>query len=197
MAVDEATDREINRIISPYQDAIQKDFVRLDTSQSGKGMALIAARSAVETMKSDAAFVNPQSAWKGRSPGGLTPQDVLNTFPVEREPAGEPGSSSLYLIRGTGADLLHVRASLPDFAYWGPENIDPAMIYTVALPKAQALDQKRYFSREISMTPPDSVGELWEAVVAFGRDRNSVNLSLDERGQDRSRDLIAALMKGR
>jgi 2',3'-cyclic-nucleotide 2'-phosphodiesterase (5'-nucleotidase family) len=195
--VDEATDREVNKIISSYQDAIHTDFARINISQSGKGMALIAARAAVETLKSDAAFVNPQSAWKGRSPGGLTPQDVLNTFPVEREPAGEPGSSSLYLIRGTGADLLQARASLPDFAYWGPEDINPAMTYTIALPKAQALGQKRYFGREISITPPDSAGELWEAVVAFGRDRNSANLSLDERGQDRSRDLIAALVKGR
>ena len=160
-------------------------------------MALIAARAAVEALKIDAAFVNPQSAWKGRSLGGLTPQDVLDTFPVEREPAGEPGSSSLYLIRGTGTNLLMARASLPDFAYWGPENINPAMIYTVALSKAQALDQQRYFGREISLTPPETAGELWEAVVAFGRDRNSANLSLDERGQDRNRDLIAALLTGR
>ena len=197
MPVDVATDREVNKIISSYQEAIHTDFARLNISQSGKGMALIAARAAVEALKSDAAFVNPQSAWKERSPGGLTPQDVLNTFPVEREPAGEPGGSSIYLIRGTGTDLLQARASLPDFAYWGPEDINPAMTYIIALPKAQALGQKRYFCREISMTPPDSAGELWEAVVAFGRDRNSANLSLDERGQDRSRDLIAALLKGR
>ena len=195
--VDETTDREINRIISPYQAAIHADFARLNTSQSGKGMALIAARAAVETLKSDAAFVNPQSAWKGRSPGGLTAQDILDTFPVEREPAGEPGSSSFFLIRGTGAALLQARASLPDFAYWGPEDISPAMTYTVALPKAQAMNQKRYFGREIGMTPPESAGELWEAVVAFGRDRNSANLSLDERGQERNRELIAALLKGR
>lgn len=195
--VEVATDREINKIISPYQEAIRSDFARLNTSQSPKGMALIAARAAVEALKSDVAFVNPQSAWKGRSHGGLTPQDILDTFPVEREPAGETGESSLYLVRGTGANLLQVLASLPDFAYWGPENIDPAMTYTVALPKAQALNQKRYFGRELGMTPPESAGELWEAVVAFGRDRNSANLSLDERGQDRSRDLIAALLTGR
>jgi hypothetical protein len=116
---------------------------------------------------------------------------------VEREPAGEPGSSSLYLIRATGSDLLQASASLPDFAYWGPENINPAMIYTVALPKPQALGQPRYFGREISIAPPESAGELWEAVVAFGRDRNSANLSLDERNQDRNHELIAVLLNGR
>jgi len=196
--VDEATDREINKIISPYQEAIHTNFARLNTSQSEKGMALIAARAAVETLKSDAAFVNPQSAWKGRLSGELTAQDVLEIFPVEREPAGESGVSSLYLISGTGADLLQARASLPDFAYWGPENINPAMTYTIALPKAQALCQQRYFGREISIAPPHSTGELWEAVVAFGRDQNSDNLSLDEkRGQERNRDLIAALLKDR
>ena len=195
--VDEATGREINKIISSYQGAIHTDFTRINTSQSKKNMALIAAQAAVEILGSAAAFVNPQTAWKEGIPGGMTLQDVLDIFPVEREPAGETGFSSLYLTRVTGADLLQARASLSDFAYWGPENIDPAMTYSIALQKAQALRQQRYFGREISLAPPDPAGELWEAVVKFGRRRNSASLSLDERGQDRGLDLIADLLKGR
>ncbi|MFH2122598.1 MAG: metallophosphoesterase [Pseudomonadota bacterium] len=195
--VDEETDLAIKKIIRPYQEAISAEFVRINQEQSKKDMARIAARATVETGRSDAAFVNPQSAWKKGLPGGLTRQDILDIFPVEREPAGEPGLSSLYLVSGTGADLLQIRTALPDFAYWGPVNIHPAAIYTIALPKAQALGQQKYFGREISPEVPGSAGELWEAVVDYGRDQSRVNLSLDERGENRNRGLIAAIFDRR
>lgn len=190
---DAAIDLEISRIIAPYQEAIHTEFARINTSQSRKEMTFIAARAAVETTKSDAAFVHPSSAWNTQQPGWLTPQDILNTFPVEREPAGEPGMSSLYRIKGTGADLLQARASLPDFAYWGPTAIDPSATYTIALPKAQALRQHQYFGRRIDPAVPEPLGELWETVVEFGREQNNANLALDERPQTSKEALIAAL----
>lgn len=197
--VDKATDQKISQIISPYQEAIQSNFARLSSRQSKKEMALIAARAAVETTGAAAALINPLSAWQEGKQGGMTPQEVLTTFPVEREPAGEPGIGSLYLIKATGADLLHARASLPDFAYWGPDAINPAALYTIALQKPQARSQQRYFGRELSPAPPLPAGELWRAVVTFGRDRNNANLSLDERAmdRDRGRDLLAALLRNR
>jgi 2',3'-cyclic-nucleotide 2'-phosphodiesterase (5'-nucleotidase family) len=178
--VDEPADREVKRIISPYLEEIQADFANISAGQSKKAMALIAARAAVETLEADAAFVSSHSPWKEWQRGPLTQQDVLDAFPVEREPAGNPGFSSLYLIRGSGADLLRARSSLPGFAYWGPETIDPAAIYTIAIQKAQAFHQHHYFGREISLAPPQRGAELWEAVVAFGHARNAASLSVDE-----------------
>ena len=191
---DAAMDREVQRIIKPYREAIQADFASISAKQSKKSMALIAARAAVEALGADAAFVSRHSAWKEGQTGGLTQQDVLDAFPVEREPAGKPGFSSLYLIRGTGADLLRAGAALADFAYWGPAAIDPAAIYTIALQKPQALHQRHYFGREISLSPPDHAAELWQAVVAFGRGRSAESLSLDgETTWAAGLDLVALL----
>jgi 5'-nucleotidase / UDP-sugar diphosphatase len=193
--VDDVTDQEIKRIIQPYHEAINTAFVRINAAQSAKDMARIAAQAGVAILGCDAAFINPQSAWSERMPGWLTPQDILNIFPVEREPAGGQGSSSLYLIRGTGADMLRARAALPDFAYVGPENIDPAMTYTIALPMAQALRQSHYFGHELGIEPPTPVGEIWEAVVAFGHDQNNAQLALDDKTPAQRRNLIAGLRR--
>ena len=192
--VNEAANREIAMILSPYREAIEEDFVRLGAGRSKQEMARIGARAAVEILGVDTAFVSPQSAWKEGAPGGLTRQDILDIFPVEREPSASPGTSSLYLLRATGVDLLHARASLPDFAYEGPEEINPAAIYTVALPKAQARRQQRFFGRQVSLAAPVPASELWETVVRFGHEQNSAALALDESPQDRRRDLIAALL---
>ena len=178
--VHEGLDRQVQRIVAPYQEAIHADFASIGAGQSKKNMAFIAARAAVEALGADAAFVSSNSAWKEWRSGGLTQQDVLDAFPVEREPAGKPGFSSLYLIRGTGVDLLRAGAALADFAYWGPAAIDPAATYTIALQKPQALHQRHYFGREISLAPPDHAAELWETVVDFGRGRSAERLSLDE-----------------
>jgi hypothetical protein len=82
---------------------------------------------------------------------------------------------------------------LPDFVYEGVENIDPAAIYTIALPKAQAWRQVRYFGRRISLATPVPAGELWEIVGKFGYEQNEANLALDERPGKKGDDLIAAL----
>lgn len=187
-------DREVQRILAPFQEAIHADFASISAGQSKKKMALIAARAAVETLGADAAFVSGHAAWKEWQTGGLTQQDILDAFPVEREPAGHPGFSSLYLIRGTGTDLLRAGTALSGFAYWGPTTIDPAAEYTIAIQKPQALHQQEYFGREIGLAPPDHAAELWEAVVAFGRGRRAESLSLDaEAGGAEGLALVAFL----
>lgn len=193
MVVNRETDEEIRRIISPYREEIHNNIARIAAPQSSQEMAHIAARAAIATLGCDAAFVKPQPYGKGRRAGWMSRQDILDSFPVEREPAASPGISSLYLLPITGADLLHVRAILLDLAYEGPENINPAAIYTIALPKAQALRRQHCFGREIGLEPPSPAGELWKTVLAFGRDQNNAHLALDERSPVLRRDLIAAL----
>jgi hypothetical protein len=191
--VSETASREIAVIISPYQQAIEEDFVRLGAGRNQQEMASIAARAALQILGADAAMISPHSTWKGGAPGGMTRQEILDIFPVEREPSASPGTSSLSLLQATGADLLHAKASLPDFVYEGVENIDPAAIYTIALPKAQAWRQVRYFGRRISLATPVPAGELWEIVGKFGYEQNEANLALDERAGKKRDDLIAGL----
>lgn len=191
--VDEAVSREIAGILRPYREAIEVDFVRLGAGRDRQEMARIGARAAMETLGADAVFISPHSTWKGGKPGGLTRQAILDIFPVEREPSASPGTSSLYLLRATGADLLHARASLPDFVYEGVEHIDPEATYTIALPKALALRQQRYFGRRISLAAPVPAGELWEIVGKFGCAQNNANLALDDRAGEKRDDLLAVV----
>lgn len=193
---DEAVSREIAGILGPYREAIEEDFVRLGAGRDKQEMAHIGARAAVETLGVDAVFISPHSTWKGGAPGGLTRQAILDIFPVEREPSATPGTSSLYLLQATGADLLHARASLPDFVYEGVEGIDPAAIYTIALPKPQAWRQARHFGRRISLAAPVPAGELWEIVGKFGYAQNNANLALDDKAEEK-RDALLALLSAR
>jgi 2',3'-cyclic-nucleotide 2'-phosphodiesterase (5'-nucleotidase family) len=197
MPVNTTTNQEIQRIISPYLPAINSHFTRITTHRNPGEMARIASRAAMATMKCDAALVNPLSVVQGQKAGWLTRQDILDGFPVEREPAATPGSSSLYLLSVTGINLLHVRAALPDFAYAGPKFIDPSAIYTIALPKAQALRQLDFFGHEIGLEPAIPTTELWEMVTAFGQDQNDAHLALDDQTSPQAHKLVAGVVKDR
>lgn len=193
MPVNSATNQKLKEIISPYLQTTHNHFARITTDQNPQEMAHIAARAALATLECDAAFVNPQTVIHGKTAGWLTPQDILDSYQVEREPSASPGTSSLYLLPVTGADLLHVREVLADFAYEGPDTINPLATYTIALPKGQALNTQRHFGRELSSIPPAAAGELWELVVKFGREQNNANLALNEERASQQRNLIAGL----
>jgi 2',3'-cyclic-nucleotide 2'-phosphodiesterase (5'-nucleotidase family) len=143
-------------------------------------IAGIAALAAASLPGVDAAFVNPASVWRDKWRGTLTRQNLLDTFKVEREPVGTAGTSSLYLMRVRGEDLLLARQILRDFMYSGPkEAIAADASYTIAVPKAQATRQESFFGRPISLLPPQPAAELWQTVAAFAGDRRRKGLTLD------------------
>lgn len=191
--VNRVVNREIAAILAPCQEAIEGDFARLESPRSREEMARIAALAAMRVLGADAVLVNPRSAWRQGRPGNLTRQDIFEIFPAVREPAGTPGVSSLYLLQVTGADLVQVRAMLPDFAYAGPARIEDATIYTIALPKTQAGWQQRFFGRGVGLAPPTPAGELWELMVRFAHEQNRDQLALDQEPRDGRRGLFARL----
>ncbi|MFA6899445.1 MAG: metallophosphatase [Desulfurivibrionaceae bacterium] len=180
--VDEGTERKVEKILQGYRTALYEDFTHLSADQSKGGMAMLAARAAVETLEVDAALVGLSTARKEWRRGGLTMQDVFDAFSVEREPVGTPGFTSLYLLKITGAELARVKAALPESAYWGPAAPLPEGIYTLALQKAPALHQREYFGRRIGLSPPEPATELWDILVRFASERSVDRLSLDEVG---------------
>jgi 2',3'-cyclic-nucleotide 2'-phosphodiesterase (5'-nucleotidase family) len=178
--VDEATGREVKKILHSYRTALYDDFTHLYADQNKGDMALLAARAAVETLEVDAAFVGLNTARKEWRRGGLTRQDIFDAFSVEREPAGTPGFTSLYRLKITGAELARIKAALPDSAYWGPVTPAPEAVYTVALQKAMALHQREYFGRGIGLSHPEPATELWDILVRFASERRAGRLALDE-----------------
>lgn len=182
--VDEATDREVKKILHAYQGALYDGFTHLYADQSKKDMALLAARAAVETLAVDAAFVGLNTARKKWRRGRLTRQDVFDAFTVEREPAGTPGVTSLYRLKITGAELARVKAAMRESAYWGPAAPRPEAMYTIALQKAPALHQREYFGRRIGLFEPEPAMELWDVLVRFGSERRADRLALDTEGPE-------------
>ena len=193
---DESMNKAVTNILKPYRQELKETVTELKSDQSQHDMALIASRAAVQKLRIDAAFVSVGSVWQGWRSGGLTRQDILDAFRVEREPVGTPGTSSLYLMEVTGADLLHARTVLKDAAYWGPTEIDPFTFYTIAMQKPQALNQSQLFSRNIAIAPPRPVAELWEVIATFAGDLSSRNLALDAGGDDRWNEDLVALLTG-
>ena len=179
MPADAGMEKAVADILHPYRQALSEEVTEVKNDQLPRDIALIAARAAVEKLRVDAAFVSIGSVWQDWRAGGLTRQDILDAFRVEREPVGTPGTSSLYLMEITGADLLHARTVLNDAAYWGPAKIDPFGVYTLALQKNQAFNQQQLFSRSIGIAQPRPVAELWEVVANFAGDLSSRNLGLD------------------
>ena len=180
--VDEATEREVRKILHGYRGALYDGFTRLAADQSTGEMAMLAARAAVEILGVDAAFVGLHAVRKEWRRGTLTRQDVFDAFPVEREPAGTPGFTSLYRLQVTGEDLARVKAAMPESAYWGPVAPDPGDMYTIALQKGPALNQREYFGRGIDRSAPEPARELWDVLVRFASERSAVRLSLDADG---------------
>lgn len=185
--VDEVTDRAVKRILRGYQGALYEGFTHLYADQSKGDMAMLAARAAVETLKVDAAFVGLNAVRKEWRKGSLTRQDVLDAFSVEREPAGTPGFTSLYRLKITGKELMRVKASLPESAYWGPMAPRPEAVYTIALPKGPALHQREYFGGRVGLNAPEPTTELWDVLVRFASKRSGDRLALD---QDNQQELV-------
>ena len=180
-------DRAVAGILHRYRDELDETVAAVMKEHGRPEIAEIAALAAASRPGVDAAFVDPASVWQDNWRGTLTRQDLFDTFKVEREPVGTTGTSSLYLMRVNGADLLLARQALRNFAYSGPEEaIEADASYTVAVQKAQATRQKYFFGKSISLLPPQPAAELWETVASFARDRGIKGLTLDGEVETRS-----------
>lgn len=192
---DEHTERMVANILKPYEQELYKTITDVSQNQKKETMALIAARAAVEALKVDAAFVSEDMVWDEWNKGELTQQDILNAFRVERQPAASPGHSSLYRMEVKGQDLIHAATVLKNSAYWGLSRIDPKALYTIAVQKLPALNQKEFFGKTIGHSQPKPAAELWETVVSFAMGQKSAGLSLNQGLQDQNSANLVSIYK--
>lgn len=172
--------RAVAAIVHRYRPEPGETVTTVKNEHDRRKIAEIAALAANSRPGVDAALVDPASVWQDTWRGPLSRQDLFDTFKVEREPVGTTGTSSLYLLRVKGADLLRARQVLRHFAYSGPsEAIREDDFYTIALQKAQAIRQENYFGRSISTLPPQPAAELWQTVADLARIRGLAGLTLD------------------
>ena len=193
---DLATSRMISRILHKYEHQMNETITEVNQDQDKQAMALIAAHAAVVRLKTDAALITIGTVGPEWRQGRLTRQDILDGFKVERQPAGTPGQSSLYVMTVKGADLRYAAAAMTDSVYFGPSVINPMASYSLAIQKAKAFNQRVFLGRIICISSPKPAGELWETVAAYAHDRRDEGLSLDEGVHKRRVDHLMALLQG-
>jgi hypothetical protein len=196
IAVDQCTEGEVTGILKRYERERTEAITDVHHDRNKRAVAAIAARAVVETLKVDAALVRVNSVWQEWRSGGLTQQDILNTFRVERQPSGSSGVSSLYLLEVKGGDLIQATAKLTNSVYWGPAAIDPEAVYTVAMQKVQVFNQQEIFGKRIAISQPRPAAELWQTVVNNARDHAVAGLALDEGFPDANNKQLIAQLQG-
>ncbi|HEX4513984.1 MAG TPA: hypothetical protein VH054_10620 [Polyangiaceae bacterium] len=84
----------------------------------------------------DALFIGKDVFWTGLPSGSLTLQRIFDAVPVQREPSGTPGFTSLWIATMTGAELLELKQkAFSGYATLVPDAIAASKHYRVALDK--------------------------------------------------------------
>lgn len=186
---DPTTERAITAILEPHRNAVHEVIGEVNQQHDRTSMALLAARAATATLPVDAAMIEPHSVWREWQPGPLSRQDILDAFQVEREPVNTPGTSSLYQIRLSGAELQRARRQMADCLYHGPSHLDPQRTYVLAIQKNRLLGNPNLFSLPLE-APAHRANELWEVVAGYALTQRRHGLALDH-GSAKDRELIA------
>jgi 2',3'-cyclic-nucleotide 2'-phosphodiesterase (5'-nucleotidase family) len=157
-------------------------LARITTEKEHRGeqrLAELAARAAVRALNADAALVDPGTTWSGIRPGPVSPQDLLNAFLVEREPAGTSGFSSLVLAEISGADLQAIREGMPDWGFAGPAQTEPTGTYTIALQKRTAYRPDLHLPQGVTLWDVRPSEEVWFTLMRYALLRNNDCLYFD------------------
>jgi hypothetical protein len=128
----------------------------------------------------DALFIGKDVFWTGLPSGSLTLQRLFDAVPVQREPSGTPGFTSLWIATMTGEALLDLKQkAFSGYATLVPDNVVPSKRYRVALDK-RALEHPNMvagggFSYEGKAR---FGGEIIDVLEAYAHARTARGLSL-------------------
>jgi 5'-nucleotidase/UDP-sugar diphosphatase len=99
-------------------------------------MPKLAMRAARDRWAVDALFIGKDVFWTGLPSGSLTLQRLFDAVPVQREPSGTPGFTSLWIVTMTGEELLDLKQkAFSGYATLVPDAVVPTKRYRVALDK--------------------------------------------------------------
>ena len=160
----------------------------------GKPMADLVWRAAKERWGIDALVIGKDVFWEGLPAGPLTLQRLYESVYVQREPAGTPGFSSLYLVEMTGREVHAARARLivpspsappaapgvppVEYAMYVPDSISPGKTYRVAIDKRALTYPNIAFYGPPRFPAGKYAGELIDVLEAYARARTAKGLSL-------------------
>jgi hypothetical protein len=175
---DPALEARIAQIVRQSAPHAQRSVFHLERALNGREVARLAARASVEVLSADAAFVDPARVQREWRRGGVSQQQLLDTFQIELHPPGTPGDTSMYVVSMDGRDLRRLRRERSHWGYAGPTDIVPSLQYSVGLQKHMALHATEYLPAGIRARNPGFASELWRVVEGYGRRRVANHLSI-------------------
>jgi 2',3'-cyclic-nucleotide 2'-phosphodiesterase (5'-nucleotidase family) len=142
-------------------------------------MPKLAFRAARDRWAVDAMFVGKDVFWTGLPSGPITLQRLFDAMPVQREPSGTPGFTSLWIVSMTGAELFELKQkAFSGYATLLPDALAPSKTYRVAIDK-RALEHPAMVAGGVTF--PDKArfaGELIDVLDAYAHARTQRGLSL-------------------
>jgi hypothetical protein len=106
----------------------------------------------------------------------------MNSFLVEREPAGTSGFSSFVLANISGADLAAIRDGMLEWGFAARAQPDPAKTYTLAIQKRTASRPDLHLPPGVTLSNIRQSDEVWMVLVKYAvlRNYNCMYLDVDE-----------------
>jgi len=147
----------------------------------GKEMVELIHRAAVATWGVDATLLGRDVFWQGLPKGPLTLQRIYDSVFAQRQPAGTPGFSSIYVAEMTGAELTALRAKLHSVHHEliVPAPIDPKRTYHLAIEKRAMTFPRPMLGTDPKLRSPVFKGELIDVLESYARARTGKGETLD------------------
>ncbi len=142
-------------------------------------MPTLVLRAARDRWAADAAFIGKDVFWTGLPSGPITLQRLFDAVPVQREPSGTPGFTSLWVVTMTGAELLELKQrSFSGYATLLPDALAPNKSYRVVIDK-RALEHPGMVAGGVTFPQNGRfAGEIIDVLDGYARARTSRGLPL-------------------
>jgi 2',3'-cyclic-nucleotide 2'-phosphodiesterase (5'-nucleotidase family) len=149
----------------------------------GRPMTDLVWRAVQERWGADALVVGLDQAWTGLPAGPVTLQRLYDAVPVQRQPAGTSGFSSLEIVEVDAAELGRLASALragPRFVGYFPERLQSTRTYRLAIEKrAVEHPELAFMGGERAPRRGRYAGELIDVLEAYARARTAKKLALD------------------
>ena len=153
--------------------ALSREFI--DTPDMPK----LLARAVRDRWAVDALFIGRDVFWTGLPSGPITLQRLFDAAPVQREPSGTSGFTSLHVVAMTGAELLELKQrAFSGYTLLLPDTLAPGRVYRLALDK-RALEHPAMVAGGVTF--PEGArfaGEIIDVLEAYARARTARGLTL-------------------
>jgi 2',3'-cyclic-nucleotide 2'-phosphodiesterase (5'-nucleotidase family) len=143
-------------------------------------MPALVMRAARDRWAVDALFIGKDVFWTGLPSGAITLQRLFDAVPVQREPSGTPGFTSLWIVSMTGAELLDLKQkSFSGYATILPDALSPTRTYRVVVDK-RALEHPHMVAGDFDGFGEHARfgGEIVDVLDAYAHARTARGFSL-------------------